>query len=330
MRILLFSPLDPNQQAQMLCNYINRNTSHKALNVVTNQTYLSYEADVIDPDFNIWEHAKEFDFFIFRWVDSSLIYQMVQHGYVTPFNSIVKFHGSEARYSPYVWQGLWNDLRLTYVTNGYDYTLSRGLGYSVQHIPPMIDCKKLWEGQRKAKLHDDGKFWIAHAPTDPQKKGTKYLIEAMRYPELRGDAAIDVISSSTWQEALARKARCHALFDQISDDVGIGAFGVNLLEGLATSKICFGGYNKFVYSYYPQLAPDFQIVHGATDSLSLVKAIRRAMENKKAWKGEKAFLREFNPAGRAFVERRFDISIVGRQWVNLIEFVSEMGESQNG
>lgn len=214
-----------------------------------------------------------------------------------------------------------HNTKITYVTNGYDYTLCRDLGYSAQHIPPMVPCETLWKLQLQTKLRSDGTFWIAHAPTDPAKKGTDILLKTVQKLKDHGlDIDVELITGKTYKEALQLKSECHALYDQISQDVGIGTFGVNLIEGLATSKICFGGYNKFTYSYYPDLAPGRDTIFNAHNQAELYGQIKRAYEYRDKYKSSGY---ELWKAGREFATSRFDTKIVGEQWRFLMEFIKE-------
>lgn len=333
MNIAVYSGLDINGQGQILARWIRDHTSHKATNIVVQQTYLDYDADVLYRDArgqptgavveDLDKLVDEYDFLILRWVSLRDVASLAAIGKLHAGNCIIKIHGSEHRYFP--WEGLGFSLQahgIMYVTNGYDFTLCRGLGFSVQHIPPMVDCDFIWAETQKQELFGtaDG-ITVTHAPTDQSKKGTKYIKAAVKDLVQRGVRInLDLLSVQEgtqlrWIDAIRRKAKGHVLFDQISEDVGIGTFGLNLVEALAQSKIPLGQYSKYTYSVYPELRK-YVVSARPAELVADVSSINSAIKARGA-------VMDANPAGREFCKRTFDVNVVAPRWVDLIEFASE-------
>jgi hypothetical protein len=329
LKILLVSHYDPNAQGQMLTNYLRKHTKHKAKHVVMREFYLGYPRDELNPNFkfdSIPNEYKDYDFYIFRTIDNFFIRNWLKRGVIRPDNFIVKFHGSEVRGQAEAWRAIWEDSyrygkgRIMFVTNGFDYTMSEDLPFSAAHIPPMVDADLLWEVRSKAQLKNDS-FTVGHAPTDPFKKQTTEFSQAViDINKKNKDVFGKVITQSPWKETIAEKASCHVIYDQMSAKVGIGAFGVNMIEALAMSQPVIGRYNGWALSWLPELE---QVVDVPREISSA--GIRQAIESIYAdfKKGKYSVGLNWNPAGRKLVKERFDVPVVGKQWEHLIRFVAE-------
>lgn len=310
----------------MLSNYLRKHTKHKVNHVVCRQFYLNYPADRIDPKFEFEKECKDYDFYIFRIVDPLFIHRWLEMGILRPDNFIIKFHGSEVRFNPGPWRAIWEDSfkygnnRIMYVTNGFDYSMSKELPFSAAYIPQMVDADLLWETRLGAGM-EHGIFKVGHAPTNFENKQTEMFIEAMtKLNKKYGNIVGNVITKSPWKDTISAKGACHAIYDQMSSVVGIGAFGVNMIETLAMSQPCIGKYNNYTLSWMPQLS-DVVRMPAEPTAKSLEAEIEKVYLEFKSGKLGIGF--EMNSAGRKLVNERFDVKIVGRQWKNLLEFVAE-------
>jgi glycosyltransferase involved in cell wall biosynthesis len=317
MNILVFSGSDINGQGNLLKRYFSDYTEHKCTNAVRESTYHDFPFDTRLNDFN--GHGS-YEFFILRMLSPNEIFKKYARGVINKKNCIVRLHGAEVRGNPKAWFDLWMKTGLTFVTNGYDYSVPSKLGFSVQHIPPMVDVDYLWQLTRESKPPNFDPetnrehYVVAHAPTDTAQKGTHYLLKAAKSLNDKGvKIVVNLIQGKSWLETVKEKARAHSLFDQISHDIGIGTFGINLLEGLAQSKKVIGYYNKYTFSTYP----DLQDVVYAVDINNLEERLNELV------KTDNRVGYHHNQKGWNYVRARFDYKVVGNQWKNLLEFIAE-------
>ncbi|KAB7514668.1 glycosyltransferase [Halosegnis rubeus] len=111
-----------------------------------------------------------------------------------------------------------------YVTRHFD---------RVAHVPRAVDCEEITPQQPK----DDGVFRVAHAPSDRQLKGTKYVIEAIESLRDTGRDIQLVEIEGQHDEVINILQRSDLVVDQLL----LGTFGVVSLEAMAagTPSICY-------------------------------------------------------------------------------------------
>nr|WP_294804476.1 hypothetical protein [uncultured Nitrososphaera sp.] len=327
MRILLYTNIDINAQAQQLSEYIRENTDHEALNVVLNQTYIDRKADkILGASENFTLKSEEWDFFILRFFDAATIRKLAQTGVVNANNCIIKIHGSEARFNQAEWRALWEDFRITYVVNGYDYYNWRQMGSCIQHIPHMVDVSRLEEYARKENRRAD-RLVVGHAPTNTKIKNTEAFENAVKELQAEGVPIEAVtLTNKPWEQVIQAKANCHVIYDQMNAHMGFGGFGINMVEALAMRQPVVAGYSKYTYSYYPQLR---RFVTQATPET--IKGVLNYLVKYFKVGNYPMF---FSYDGRSkepqkFAYERFSTGVVGSQWLDLIEFIAEGGVSNN-
>lgn len=323
-KLLSLCGLDINSQAQMLCEYL-RSKGYDATNVVMSPNgYLNYKCDV-----PLWERKDfeikwdDYDFFVLRWLPDAagnpstrMIADLIRQGVIRRNNCIIRVHGSDARYYPHEYLGLNLQHNLTTIVNGYDYSLASRIGFAIQFIPFMVDTDKLWTIAQKTERNGakDGNTWISHSPTDPSKKGTNAFVKAVK--ELKAEGVkieADIITQTPYDEAIVRKAACDLCFDQASIEMGIGTFGMSLIEALAMGKYCIGQYNHFTYAMYPHLA---DIVWSMNDFEQFKTNIRTMIEHD--------WFAKPNSEGKKFVWNEFRIDYVGKKWEHILAHVQEL------
>ena len=154
-------------------------------------------------------------------------------------------------------------------------------------IPPGLDLREF----TPAPPSDSARPLVVHAPSNRERKGTRFVIEACE----RLDVELDIVEGVPHEEARARYARADIVVDQLN----AGWHGVFALESMALGK-------PVVTHLKPEIlersAQGFGIrlpIVPATKE-TLVDALRPLVE-------QPALRREVGAAGRAYVEQVHDI-----------------------
>jgi glycosyltransferase involved in cell wall biosynthesis len=172
-----------------------------------------------------------------------------------------------------------------------------------------VDAREL-----EARAEPEGEVVIAHAPTDTDIKGTRFLIAAVEQLRAEGlPVRLDLVQEVGREEVLERCAAAHIVVDQVL----LGWYG-----GLAVEAMALG---RPVLAYIRELEPgdnpfgaELPIVRSAQDTLAddlrpLVLDPRRR--------------RELGAAGRRFVETAHDPRrIAGAALAGLSEVVPPPGD----
>ena len=164
-------------------------------------------------------------------------------------------------------------------------------------IPPGLDLREF----TPVPPSDNARPLVVHAPSNREKKGTRYVIEACE----RLDVELDIVEGVPHEEARARYARADIVVDQLT----AGWHGVFALESMALGKPVVTHLKPDVVE---RSAEGFGIrlpIVPATKE-TLVEALRPLVE-------QPALRREVGAAGRAYVEQVHDIDRVADHLLDL-------------
>jgi glycosyltransferase involved in cell wall biosynthesis len=157
-------------------------------------------------------------------------------------------------------------------------------------IPPGLDLREF----TPAPPSDNPRPLVVHAPSNREKKGTQFVIDACE----QLDVELDIVEGVPHEEARARYARADIVVDQLN----AGWHGVFALESMALGKPVVSHLKPDVVE---RSAEGFGIrvpIVAATKE-TLVATLRPLVE-------EPALRREVGAAGRAYVEQVHDIDRV--------------------
>lgn len=320
--ILCFSAVDTAGQNQLLTKYFRDQDPdlHKVKHIAASANYLNYPCDLNlhhedkengQFDYDLLSEFKNHDFYFLRITNPARIVEMIKQGYpLNKNNTIIRLHGTDLREGYEAWNFLYKKMGFLCVVNGHDFSMCRNASFTVQHIPLMINWRYL---RQMSEIHQSRdarvELTVAHAPTVAEKKGTALLQAAVdRLRQNNIPIKLDLITNVSWDEAIRRKAGATVLFDQISQNVNIHTFGLNLIEGLAQGKICFGGYNRYTYSMYPELSKYVINVQNQRD-------IEMELINCQSSDMHRRLLDE-----QVLYAQRFDYSVVGKRMEYLMNF----------
>ena len=164
-------------------------------------------------------------------------------------------------------------------------------------IPPGLNLREF----TPVPPSDSARPLVVHAPSNREKKGTRYVIEACE----RLDVELDIVEGVPHEEARARYARADIVVDQLT----AGWHGVFALESMALGKPVVTHLKPDVVE---RSAEGFGIrlpIVPATKE-TLVEALRPLVE-------QPALRREVGAAGRAYVEQVHDIDRVADHLLDL-------------
>jgi len=164
-------------------------------------------------------------------------------------------------------------------------------------IPPGLDLREF----TPVPPSDSARPLVVHAPSNREKKGTRFVIEACE----RLDVELDIVEGVPHEEARARYARADIVVDQLT----AGWHGVFALESMALGKPVVTHLKPDVVE---RSAEGFGIrlpIVPATKE-TLVEALRPLVE-------QPALRREVGAAGRAYVEQVHDIDRVADHLLDL-------------
>jgi glycosyltransferase involved in cell wall biosynthesis len=157
-------------------------------------------------------------------------------------------------------------------------------------IPPGLDLREF----TPAPPSDNPRPLVVHAPSDREKKGTRFVIEACE----RLAVELDIVEGVPHEEARARYARADIVVDQLN----AGWHGVFALESMALGK-----------PVVTHLKPDVveRSAEGFGIRVPIVPATKETLvEALQPLVQQPALRREVGAAGRAYVEQVHDIDRV--------------------
>jgi glycosyltransferase involved in cell wall biosynthesis len=164
----------------------------------------------------------------YRWADVVVIHNdpsvfpQVSDG--SPKNVVVHHHGSRFRNDPdRLWQ-MAESIGARQVVSTIDLLLSVPRGGRAEWFPQVVDVE-LMERMRETYRNRGDRIRVAHAPTNRQIKGTRYVVRAMR--QLR-EADFLLVQRQPWATCLRVKASADVFVDQL-----LLGYGNNAIEAWA-------------------------------------------------------------------------------------------------
>jgi glycosyltransferase involved in cell wall biosynthesis len=164
-------------------------------------------------------------------------------------------------------------------------------------IPPGLDLREF----TPVPPSDAARPLVVHAPSNREKKGTRFVIEACEQLEVE----LDIVEGVPHEEARARYARADIVVDQLN----AGWHGVFALESMALGK-----------PVVTHLKPDVveRSAEGFGIRLPIVPATKETLvEALRPLVDEPARRREIGADGRAYVEQVHDIDRIADRLLDL-------------
>jgi hypothetical protein len=145
---------------------------------------------------------------------------------------------------------------------------------------------------QRSRFDDCDKLKVCHSPTRKDLKNTdEFLaaVKALKKEKIRLD--VDMIDDVPNDECLARKRRCHVLFDHMQ-----GYYGVSSLEGLSQGVAVIAGLNEWNRERVAEFA--------GTDDLPWIMAYDQAsLEDRlRVFDADRDLCRRAGMKGRVFME----------------------------
>jgi glycosyltransferase involved in cell wall biosynthesis len=164
-------------------------------------------------------------------------------------------------------------------------------------IPPGLDLRPF----TPVPPSDAARPLVVHAPSNREKKGTSYVIEACEQLPVE----LDIVEGVPHEEARARYARADIVVDQLK----AGWHGVFALEAMALGKPVVTHLKPDVVERSAEgYGVRLPIVPASKENL--VEALRPLVE-------QPALRRELGAASRAYVEQVHDVDLIAARLVDL-------------
>jgi len=151
------------------------------------------------------------------------------------------------------------------------------------------------------RFDDYGKLKVCHSPTRKDLKNTDEFLAAIKtLKKEKIHLEVDMIDDVPNDECLARKRRCHVLFDHMQ-----GYYGVSSLEGLSQGVAVIAGLNKWNRERVAEFS--------GTDDLPWVMAHDQvSLEDRlREFDADRDLCRYAGMKGRVFMEERWSDERVG-------------------
>lgn len=151
----------------------------------------------------------------------------------------------------------------------------------------------------------NNKILIVHAPTSPEVKGTKYILEAIRELKRKYDFEFMLVQNMSHDEAIEIYKRADLIIDQII----LGAHGAFAVEAMAMGKAVICWISDFMKLKYPEELPLI-----SANQENIKEKIEYLLLNRDLIKvhGEK---------GRAYVEKYHDMNKISQ---NILEIYKKL------
>lgn len=249
MRILMFAINDPAGTAIQFCKAIQRHSNHSARLVTLETRYThSWEKDLHVPDLGpdgleeIRILMDEADIFHFHMTCDELqaFGPFLPADYMQGKAIVHHHHGHhDFRSNPESFQAKYKELgRTNLLVSTPDLMKKLPEARWQPNLVPIDEplFTPMW-----GRFDDPGKLNVCHSPTRKDLKNTDEFLAAVKHLSREGvRLKVDMIDDVPNDECLARKRRCHVLFDHMQ-----GYYGVSSLEGLSQGVAVIAGLNDW-------------------------------------------------------------------------------------
>ncbi|MBD0384176.1 glycosyltransferase [Paenibacillus sp. WST5] len=146
---------------------------------------------------------------------------------------------------------------------------------------------------------------VVHAPTSPEIKGTKYILQAVEQLKETYDFEFMLIQNKSHEEA----RQLYQQADIVLDELLCGSYGILALESMAMGKPLITYINEHVRETYPKELP---IVSANPDTVkeALIPLL-------KDWE----LREELGKKGRRYVQEHHEVTIIAKQFIDLYKTI---------
>lgn len=245
----MFAINDPAGTAIQFCKAINRHSNHNARLVTLETRYThSWEKDLHVPDLGL-DGMEEFrilmeeaDIFHFHMTcdEHQRFGSHLPADFMRGKGIVHHHHGHhDFRSNPESFRQKYKELgRTNLLVSTPD--LMKKLP-EAEWQPNLVPIHEPLFMPQYGRYDDAGKLKVCHSPTRKDLKNTDEFLAAIKRLHGRGIRfELDMIDNVPNDECLARKRRCHVLFDHMQ-----GYYGVSSLEGLSQGVTVIAGLNEW-------------------------------------------------------------------------------------
>lgn len=253
MKIAVIVNQDHAGQAFLLARGLRDYTSHDAYCIRQQNTYMDFPTDFHDLN----RHRDKLDAADLLIVNDDFYWQYWETFLNKP--CIVKCHGTFTRHNTGWYQSHFERTGTLFVTSPID-SLSRHVGFSAQHIPPMTDHRLLPTPDPSTDKIVVGTTGRSQIPGT--QKGTDAVNAFLAKVKALEHVEVDRVDMMPWQGrevngvyvegCLDRKKRWHVCVDNLA-----GAYGVTAIESLMLGQLVVANLNPWVQSFYTHDVPPF-------------------------------------------------------------------------
>jgi len=319
MIILMFAINDPAGTAIQFCNAINRHSQHSARLVTLETRYTHcWEKDLHVPDLGpdgIEEIAilmREADIFHFHMTcDEHQPFGPHLPADFMKGKAVVHHHHGhhDFRSNPQSFRDKYKRLgRTNLLVSTPD--LMKKLP-EARWQPNLVPINSNLLLPKWGRFDDECKLKVCHSPTRKDLKNTDEFMAAVKKLEKEGVRLdVDMIDDVPNDECLARKRRCHVLFDHMQ-----GYYGVSSLEGLSQAVAVIAGLDDWNREQVAQFA--------GTDDLPWITAYDQTNleETLRELDGNRAGCQLVGLKGREFMEKHWSDTRVAGHLIDFYETI---------
>lgn len=181
-----------------------------------------------------------------------------------------------------------------------DYELAeyvKGYYEDIHYSKVSIDLKKY----KVKNIKNNKKILIVHAPTSPEVKGTKYILEAIKGLKNNYEFDFKLVEKMPHEDAI----KIYEEADLIIDQILIGSHGVFAVEAMALGKPVICWISDFMKSKYPKELP---IISANPDNVK--EKIEYFLLNRE-------LLQEYGQKGRKYVEKYHDVDKIAKNIMDI-------------
>lgn len=317
MRILMFAINDPAGTAIQFCKAINRHTTNDARLITLETRYThSWEKDLHVPDLGpdgmeeIRILMEEADVFHFHMTcdEHQPFGPHLPADHIKGKKVVHHHHGHhDFRSDPESFRTKYRTLgRTNLLVSTPD--LMKKLP-EARWQPNLVPVNEPLFTPLPGRYDDAGRLKVCHSPTRKDLKNTDEFLDAVKNLKANGIRLdVDLIDDVPNDECLARKRRCHVLFDHMQ-----GYYGVSSLEGLSQGVTVIAGLNDWNRAQVASFA--------GTDDLPWVLANDQdELERQLALlHNDRAYCEAQGQAGRTFMEEHWSDQQVIQHLVDFYE-----------